>query len=111
MTGAALVEYLMTHSERISAVREVEQLLRDRLDALPSADQAELLHVLILPDLPVRRGSASSGRVRQREVHGPHCRDPQVDGLCTYHHRGRRLRGRRADQNSAPMTSPSAFRQ
>jgi hypothetical protein len=29
---------------------EVERLLRERLDALPKAARAELLHVLLLPD-------------------------------------------------------------
>ena len=29
---------------------ELEQLLRERLDAIPSAARAELLHVLTLPD-------------------------------------------------------------
>jgi hypothetical protein len=29
---------------------EVEQMLRERLDAFPSAARAELLHILMLPD-------------------------------------------------------------
>jgi hypothetical protein len=34
----------------VLTIPELEQMLRDRLDALPRAARAELLHVLMLPD-------------------------------------------------------------
>jgi len=34
----------------VPTLSELEQLLRERLDAIPSAARAELLHVLTLPD-------------------------------------------------------------
>ena len=47
---------------------ETERRLRERLDALPPAPRAELLHVLMLPDFeqaagsvgPIRRGLSRS---------------------------------------------------
>lgn len=34
----------------LPTIPELEEMLRDRLDALPPAARAELLHVLTLPD-------------------------------------------------------------
>jgi hypothetical protein len=44
---------------------ELERRLRERLDALPKAARAELLHVLMLPDFERATGSESSGATRR----------------------------------------------
>jgi hypothetical protein len=48
-----LREAAVSHSRwvpRVPTIPELEQLLRERLDAFPPAARAELLHVLMLPD-------------------------------------------------------------
>jgi hypothetical protein len=49
---------------------QMEQDLRQRLEALPPAARAELLHVLQLPDFDPPTGSASSGGNRRRVPSG-----------------------------------------
>jgi hypothetical protein len=46
-------------------LEQVEQQLRDRLDALGPAPRAELLHVLMLPTSIEPTGSASFGATRR----------------------------------------------
>ncbi len=43
---------------------EIEQMLRDRLDILPRAARAELLHVLMVPDFERAARNGSSGPSR-----------------------------------------------
>jgi hypothetical protein len=49
---------------------EMEKALRERLQALPLAARAELIHVLRLPDFDRPIGSASSGGAERRESSG-----------------------------------------
>jgi len=50
---------------RIVTLEQMEQPLRERLDALGPAPRAELLHVLMLPTSNAPTGSASSGGTRR----------------------------------------------